>query len=408
MFCSNCGKELNDDASFCGGCGTPVNMTSGVAGSNVQEGSAQKAASAVQPSAVNTAKATASVVGAAAKKSPKVFIGAGIALLAVIAVVILAATLVTGACSTNQTATAFREAFEEQAVYSKSLPSAQYTADTPYKLTSCSVKDIDKRSETVTTAVIDATVENEAYKVTMQFEAVRYDYSNGSPSSKGGLESYEFKQLSKDVEAKAPVTKDAAHNLENVTSELSEDGKSCVVVTDQSTDMWFVTSNVKSEYTYNLNSNGWSFANEEILYSTVYKDIDGPYAAKTGKMLDFSSVEISDLNAETGSFTMQIALPEHADTYSTRLGATATVQATISPERYGSYAQKDGYSYYFEGVGTSNEGNGRATVFGYFTVGEDGSKTIEIVNGTIGTTTTYRVVSPSSTTFSFNGTLFKQ
>ena len=35
-FCSNCGKEIDENASFCGGCGTPVEGTAADTGANTQ------------------------------------------------------------------------------------------------------------------------------------------------------------------------------------------------------------------------------------------------------------------------------------------------------------------------------------------------------------------------------------
>lgn len=409
MFCPNCGKELNDDAAFCGGCGNPIN---GDAKEPADQHSSQQVSAnestVVQPSAAATAKATVSAVGSAAKASPKLFIGIGVALVVVIVGIALAVLLMTGGFTGGQTAATFKQAFESQEAYLNGVPSSTYAKESPYKLTSCNVSDIQKKSEDWVTAKIDAVVENDTYKVVAQYAADYYNYPNVSRSSKSNIGSYQFEQLSREVEAKAGVSRDDKNGLSNVEGVMSEDGTTCQVDTDEQFDFWFANSALKRTYYYSMSDMGWTFEDNVDDHHVTYKDIDGAYVAKSGDMLSFTSFTISDLNPESGSFGIKIALSEKPGSYSTRLAAEATLQATIDPQAAGKYGQKDGYTYSFEAKGSSTGGNGAASFTGYLTVGEDGAKTIQVSSGKIDTTTTHSIGDPSPGSFGFSGVLFKQ
>lgn len=408
MFCPHCGNEIDDNASFCGGCGNKITKDKASSQTAKNEDIDSTSKSGTSPSTVTTAKVTASAVGSVARSNPKLFIGVGAAVVALVVGIIVAVMFMTGGFTGGQTAGSFRNAFESQQVYTQGLPSTSYVDDTTFDLISCDVTDIKKQNNDWVTANIDAVAESDNYKVTMQFAANYFSYPNASKTSNDASGNYEFGLKSEQIEAKTGITKDDGHGLYGVTSELSEDGRACTYVLDDTYDFWFADSSINNTLIYALRDYGWDFDSDDVMHKVTYKDIDGNYAARTGTMTELSSIKISNLNAESGSFNIEIAIPEKVENYYTQQAAVGTLTATIDPQRAAKNGMKDGYSYYFEARGSSTGGNGQSTLKGYFKVSDDGSKTIEITSGSIDITRVPKFGSAGNYSVSFDGTIYKQ
>ena len=421
MHCPKCGNEIKDGASFCGSCGNKIpnadqtaRTSNATSSSNAslgrQSGNANGATASVKAASVaNTAKATADVVGKAAKTNPKLFIGVGIVLLALIIAIVVVFNFMTGGFSGGQTAASFQKAFEARKAYDQGLPSTTYVNDETFDLTSCSVSDIEKQNDDWVTADIEAVVESDNYKVTMLFKADYFNYPNAPNTAKDNYSNYEFSLLSDQLEAKTGITKDDSNGLYDVESTLSDDARSCTFVKDEAFDFWFANSSISDTFNYSLTDSGWRFEDDDIIHNVTYKDIDGTYKAKSGDMTELSGFSISNLNPDTGSFSIEFGISKKKESFYSRMAATANLTATIDPVRDDDdYTQKDGYSYYFEASGSSTGGDKNAYIEGCFSIAEDGSKVIEISNGYIDVTRTTSFGSTSETDFSFNGTLYKQ
>lgn len=182
---------------------------------------------------------------------------------------------------------------------------------------------------------------------------------------------------------------DEQHGLQSCEAKFDPTSNSCVVSRVESYNLWFADSSITSSYSYSFVKDGnmsrWKFEKEDASRSTTYKNLEGGFYGKTGKVANFTSFTIKNLDPVKGTFDIDYTYTVTTTSlYSSERRveeASGTLHAVIDTEN-GSWLQsnkqEDGLSHFFEAKGTSSRGNGEASLTGTLVMSDSGEDKIEI------------------------------
>lgn len=353
------------------------------------------------------------------KKHPKAFGIAAVTIVVIATVGVYFGLQASGYFVLGQNSETFKQALLEDSIVANGIASNQYLNDSPYDLVSYELRNLEKTDDNTVSADISATIENANYQTELELSAKYYNVDSQAPESLEGINrGYSFELVSDTTHPKKGIDFDTQFGLTDCNAALNEDGVSCTVVSEESFETWFASSNVKHTYPYTFTGKGWQAGKVDDLREVTYKNMDGSYAAKSGDLKRFTQFEISELDPEKGTFVITYTLaPEaYSDWLLTYSDTNGTMLATINPERTGSEPSDDGYTYNFDAQGNSNAGNGAADCKGYLTTNDSGESIIKIDKINIDCQSIWKEkttypgkISKSTTTFSANNMmLYKQ
>lgn len=335
--------------------------------------------------------------------------------VALLVCVIGALGIVLSGCSTaplGQTPEKIKEAFLEEAIMQNGVAGNAYLNDSEYELTEFSVENIEEVTKGVEVdGDFTATIENANFVSEMSGVA-KYSQVSGSD---GGY--YLFDIQSYDTTPKKGIDFDESKKLENVESVLSEDGKNCSVEVVKDYEFWFVDSQIKNVYTYEFTGqSGWKYTGNDKQHTTVYKNIDGGYAANSGDLTDLAAFEISNLDSTKGTFDIaysakETSIPIGLSRTRTYPEIHGTLTAAINPDNRGDNILEDGYSYFFTAKGATNQGSDKPVeIEGYFVIDGGNQMAIEITkfSQTTSYASEYSGDTRTENSAMGTGTLFKQ
>lgn len=303
-------------------------------------------------------------------------------IVAVAMCVILACGFILSGCSAGplgQSAEKFKQAFLEDAIVQNGIAGNQYVKDSAYEIKEFEIGDIEQTSDTEVFAPFNAKIENANF-ITDVSGTATYTQMRGTD---GGY--YVFECDSSETTPKKGIDFDEGRKLEDVEAILSDDGKSCSVEVIKDYEFWFVDSEVKTVYSYEFTGqNRWEYKGDDKQHTTVYKDIDGTYAANSGDLTDLAAFEVSNLNAEKGTFDIaytskETSIPVGISRTRVYPEIHGTLTATFDPIYDDKDKMEDGYSYRFEAKGTTDQGADKTVyITGYFTVNSNNELGISI------------------------------
>lgn len=280
----------------------------------------------------------------------------------------------------GQTSATFKEAFANDSLVQKGVAANSYLNESPYEIKSFSIESVEQQNDTKVTADFAATIENNNFITEIEGTATYLQASDSSPA-------YEFDVTSSNTTPKKGIDFDKSNGLENIDSVLSDDRVSCTVETADTFSYWFADSSVNHLYTYQFDGTSWKQKSDDVQHKVVYKDINGNYLAKTGDLTKITLFEISNLDANTGSFDVNYRIGEYSSGYQNMIfhpEINGTLTATIEPTLDERNDESDKYTYKFKATGTSDRGNGKEATFeGYFSTNEFGEKIIQITSASI-------------------------
>jgi hypothetical protein len=364
----------------------------------------------------------AQVRPASNKRKPTVkvkgtFIAIGVlAVVFIVAVFVLANIL--GFSTLGQTSSTFKTGLESDDIVANGVASDNFLNSSAYTVTNYTCDDIKKVTDTVVTATVTATIENDNYTTDLVLDASFCKASNASSQDQ-----YHFVQKSATTTPKKGIDFDKDNDLSDCRTPLNEDGKSCTVVQNKTNEMWFATDVVSTTYNYEFDGQKWSRSKNSSknstnnkTYAVTYNNaINGSYGAKTGDLTSFSSIAISNLDPAKGTFNIAYVISvksnynvngiSHSD-------VSGNMTATIDRKDTGSSSSTgnnvDGCTYSFEAKGSSNSGDGQATMKGYFTTSDSGEQTIKITGGKIDYSSTLYKTTTNASQNVASGTIFKK
>ncbi len=168
----------------------------------------------------------------------------------------------------------------------------------------------------------------------------------------------------------AGVDFDDEHDFNGAESELTGDD-TCEVTTTETIDTWFATLTFNRTYHYKFENDGvgqyWAFTGEDVNSSDIqYKDgaLDGSYSYSSDSMSEgsFTTFQISDFNADDGTFTVSYANKYASGTAQCTLETIELDEDSLEQAQDDGTAVADAYQFHF--VGDSPEDRD-VTIEGY-------------------------------------------
>jgi len=297
----------------------------------------------------------------------------GATLLMAIAIAIAAVvTAILSSCSgigaLGQTADTFKEAFAESDVVAKGVASNALVNESPYAVIAFKCNDIKKVADAEVTANIEATIENDSFATDVKAVARYIDSSKLSSGEKvhgtssGG---YSFEVMESTTTPKKGIDYDQSHRLVNCESALADDKLSCTVREETEESHWFADAVFTSDYKYVFDKNKQAWVFDEVEDSTTckYKALNGTYKSRMGTDV---TLTVTSFDENTGSFSADYNVVDTTMYGTTDMGfdANGTLEGFVELKRGASFDNpyKPKGSYELTAKGTSNSGNGQASV----------------------------------------------
>jgi hypothetical protein len=300
------------------------------------------------------------------------------------ALVAVCVLLLVSGCSGKPDASSFEEAFKNDTIATEGVMSSDYVEDSAYEVKEFEASDVNEQNG-VYYCSFTATIENDSFKTELEGRGYATPKSENSDDCK-----YEFTVNSSETSPVAGVSQDPDHDLDDAEITLSKDGETCTATVEDAYDYWFVTGTTTHTYTYSFDSeDGWIFDDEDSTTTTTYKsDLEGTYTSPSGVEIPYTSFTISNVDEDLGSFTISFTQGQWVDgVKNTHFEAKVSEQAGISPEEGPEEdgALDNGIVYYFEATGTSDQGDGSASMNGYIGVDENGHNIIYVESSQVDT-----------------------
>lgn len=303
--------------------------------------------------------------------------------LKIVAALALCAALVLslsscGADTKGQTEETFGEAFYSSEIARNGAFQSDYVNESGYSVTSYTCSNIRGGENGTVNADVEATIENDSFQTALKV--------TGAYSEDGG---YRFDIAESKTTPKKGIDFDKENGLEDCESELTQgsNGPLCTVRVNPSEGYWFLDRMAQGEYAF-TDGVGWqckSFDSKPVFN----KELEGAYARvpKESESNDFpfddgdyliTGYTISNFDPDAMTFDVEYSITGNFDDKATISGKAT---AKIEEEDRGSMDAETlnvthwkGYS--FKGEGTSNAGDGTATVSGKIDVSADGERVI--------------------------------
>ena len=299
-------------------------------------------------------------------------------------IIIIVSFVMVGATVMGQTPDKFEAAFQNDPIVTNGIANTTYLNDSAYEVTSFKCSDIRKTTDYEVTANITATIENANYRTENQVIGRYYDASKTDSELLQAIGSigYDFEVQSYATTPKKGIDYDAENELSNVNSTLADDAMSCTVTTNNTNSFWFADSTIDKTYTYTFDGTSWSFQGMQENDSITYKtDIEGDYAPKVNKE-KVTKFTISTIDAEKGTFQIDYTMSRTNPISENTFTSSGTINASIEQQQdgfYVDYEQADGKTYYFQGTGNSDGGNGQSEMDGYLVTSNSGESSLQIM-----------------------------
>lgn len=259
-------------------------------------------------------------------------------------------------------------AFEGDSIVKNGVASDAYLNPSPYKVTSFEVTN-NRDSDDGTEYEIKATIENDNYVTEMTVDGLQQDSR------------YEFDVVDSTTTPKKGIDNDSEYGIENANAALLEDGNTCEVEAIDTYGYWFVDVTNGGTYTYKFNGKMWELDSDDAIEKVEYKDMDGTYTAPAGEMETWSNFKVSNLDSKTGAFHISFTQEEFANEFGNDMvKVNVDLNAGMKPVSgaTSSGAMDDGVLYAFEAHGTTDKGDGNASMEGYVGVDKAGNEILYI------------------------------